>query len=1129
MKKYDANSKSIKIITIYLIVLLLVITSEMLYENKKIEKINSISKSYSKLEESEPQGENTEKQYTRIAVPGTPGPLTIFTVRYYVHDIGANTYTLYETEELSKAVNATVATADLAKEIAGFTYEGAYTEGDTTKPTDGAVDSINVSRSANNAVNLYYRRNYLCIEYDANGGKISSGSYKLKDTLVSTSKGATKFLRGVYGSTVNQINTTEYKITKNGLHNVATFKLKKPGYTIKAATAYNTKPDGTGKSFSQSITSYKANTFAGVDLSKEDQVVRLYVNWIPSTYTITYELNGGVNSSENPSKYTIESKTLKLENPTKEGYVFAGWTTQTVNEPTIGLLIPKGSYGNITATANWEDITTLIIQEKNNSYFLGNDKIGDGQVTKNKIEKITIAEDITDANRNAWDVSTKQDKSILAWYDDSDNNGLYEVTIGSVYGKVFANEDSSNLFSFIGMNNKAEIKGLNNLDISNVEKMDRMFYGCKNIEKIDISGWNTSKVKTVSEMFSECSKLKRLYVGDKWSTESISESQDMFSGCQSLRGINGIAFDPAHIDATYAKYEGGYLTHINSKEEPNLGTNGIVRKEAEITAKNKKVSIDYWLYVPDIEDIGTYKDIPLVVYLHGDKDNLQSYTIEDVGNYSLPGFLKDGIIKPNAIIIAPCRTVYFADWGKYYIPELVKQVKQEYETIDSNRIAVTGHSTGANSAIVAAAENPGLFSACVPVSYRYGNLLAAYGPKIDCAVKLVFESQGSSTWITKAKSYVNSYKEKQDVSYEVINDTSHGNVVNYYKEGLTDWMIAQTRVEEIPETYQIVYELNGGSNSINNPTQYTTKSETITLEDASKDGYTFVGWTTETIKEPTKGLQIPTGFKGDITFFANWEENKVEEDKTQETPTTQTPVVTTPETNMGTNGIELRTEEIMVNNKKTKVSYWIYVPNIEDIKTYKEIPLIIYLHGGSSSGNKADSYDVTGYSLPYFLKNGRLKPNAIVISLVNYSANVTDSANIVKGLIAHAKSIYDIDLNNISITGHSTGAHIAFEIAMKNQGLFATCVPVSLRYQGSYSQIKNIKNCDFRFVFESKFAGAAKSETEMKNIKKEVDKLNKNGTSCIVQYETIPDSTHNGAVKCYNAELMDWMTGNRRK
>ena len=81
------------------------------------------------------------------------------------------------------------------------------------------------------------------------------------------------------------------------------------------------------------------------------------------TYTISYNLNNGVLAEENPENYNVETPTFTLHNPTKQGYVFAGWTGGTSDEnqgtstfvttPTTTLQIQKGSLGNRVYTANW--------------------------------------------------------------------------------------------------------------------------------------------------------------------------------------------------------------------------------------------------------------------------------------------------------------------------------------------------------------------------------------------------------------------------------------------------------------------------------------------------------------------------------------------------------------------------------------------------------------------------------------------------------------------------------------------------------------------------------------------------------------------------------------------------------
>ena len=73
--------------------------------------------------------------------------------------------------------------------------------------------------------------------------------------------------------------------------------------------------------------------------------------------------------------------------------------------------------------------------------------------------------------------------------------------------------------------------------------------------------------------------------------------------------------------------------------------------------------------------------------------------------------------------------------------------------------------------------------------------------------------------------------------------------------------------------YAITYILNGGINHELNPSGYTFDDETITLHPASREGYTFLGWTTEGVDEPINGIQIPHNSTGTKTFTANWQAN----------------------------------------------------------------------------------------------------------------------------------------------------------------------------------------------------------------------------------------------------------------
>ena len=83
----------------------------------------------------------------------------------------------------------------------------------------------------------------------------------------------------------------------------------------------------------------------------------LKASWTPTEYTITYSLDGG-NLDEgvtNPTTYTIETSTFTINNPSKEGYIFRGWTGSNGETPQTELSVAKGTYGDLTYTANWQE------------------------------------------------------------------------------------------------------------------------------------------------------------------------------------------------------------------------------------------------------------------------------------------------------------------------------------------------------------------------------------------------------------------------------------------------------------------------------------------------------------------------------------------------------------------------------------------------------------------------------------------------------------------------------------------------------------------------------------------------------------------------------------------------------
>lgn len=82
--------------------------------------------------------------------------------------------------------------------------------------------------------------------------------------------------------------------------------------------------------------------------------ITLYAIWEKASeyeYKITYKLNKGKNNTANPKTYTSEDE-IKFKKPTRSGYHFVGWYTDSKYKNQISV-IEKGSEGSLTLYAKW--------------------------------------------------------------------------------------------------------------------------------------------------------------------------------------------------------------------------------------------------------------------------------------------------------------------------------------------------------------------------------------------------------------------------------------------------------------------------------------------------------------------------------------------------------------------------------------------------------------------------------------------------------------------------------------------------------------------------------------------------------------------------------------------------------
>ncbi len=122
-------------------------------------------------------------------------------------------------------------------------------------------------------------------------------------------------------------------------------------YVTRAATGIlYVKMTGSNYSSYQTIESVSTNA---------DNVFRLgtkYTDTLSLAYLLNYGgLTGASLAALNPSTYTASDAAIQLNNPTKDGFTFAGWTCEAlgVTVPQEKMVIPEGTTGDLTLIANW--------------------------------------------------------------------------------------------------------------------------------------------------------------------------------------------------------------------------------------------------------------------------------------------------------------------------------------------------------------------------------------------------------------------------------------------------------------------------------------------------------------------------------------------------------------------------------------------------------------------------------------------------------------------------------------------------------------------------------------------------------------------------------------------------------
>lgn len=292
----------------------------------------------------------------------------------------------------------------------GYTFQGWGTS--KTATTVSYNSGANYSQNAPLSLYAVWKEMTYTISFNMNGGSggpSSQTKYYSKEltlpTIVPTktgydfkgwstsSSGRVNYNPG--GTFTNNANTTLYAIWTAKTYKV-TYNVNGGSGTINAQTKTHgtnlylttTKPTRTGYDFQGWGTSSSTSTvtYASGGLYSANADITLYAVWKATTYSITYNANGGSGAPSTQTKTYGVNLTLSGTKPTRTNYDFQGWGTSS--SATSAIYSPGGTF---TVNAN----TTLYAVWKIKSYTITYNANGGsgapGTQSKNHGSSVTIS------------------------------------------------------------------------------------------------------------------------------------------------------------------------------------------------------------------------------------------------------------------------------------------------------------------------------------------------------------------------------------------------------------------------------------------------------------------------------------------------------------------------------------------------------------------------------------------------------------------------------------------------------------------------------------------------------------------------------------------------------------------
>ena len=139
---------------------------------------------------------------------------------------------------------------------------------------------------------------------------------------------------------------------------------------------------------------------------------------------------------------------------------------------------------------------------------------------------------------------------------------------------------------------------------ANVKSMSNMFYRCYNLDLLNVTNFNTANVTNMQGMFYSCPALTTIYASDKFVTGQVTDGSNMFSNCINLKGFIDCKNNSDKTDHTFANYKTGYFTKLVGKNgDEKIGATG-----EKLTAENLALddNKDFVAYEPFAAKAASY-------------------------------------------------------------------------------------------------------------------------------------------------------------------------------------------------------------------------------------------------------------------------------------------------------------------------------------------------------------------------------------------------------------------------------------------------------------------------------------------------------------------------------------------